>query len=210
MSLSATESYSSERLFAEAANESSDHLAMTTRREVERLATTLFLAEVALHRRSVFMADVSPAPASSLWLAIAVASVLGRTLNEPVHVLSISDEAKALPSPAEVTSNLCVLEHVVDTTIDSGRTSVVNERIALLKVTGCRFIVHLPNFGRHAGLPTYSESTDGIVLLVRAAHTHRAALQALTNQLAERNASVLGSVLLDRIHPIPERLYRWL
>jgi hypothetical protein len=51
---------------------------------------------------------------------------------------------------------------------------------------------------------------DGVVLLVRAAQTHRAVLAAIERQLAKAGTPLLGSVLLDRDYPIPEKFYRLL
>jgi Mrp family chromosome partitioning ATPase len=50
--------------------------------------------------------------------------------------------------------------------------------------------------------------SDGVVLVLEANSTRRAAAQRAVQMLQAANAKLLGSVLSKRTFPIPERIYR--
>jgi hypothetical protein len=49
---------------------------------------------------------------------------------------------------------------------------------------------------------------DGIVLVLSARHTRRMAARKIKEKLQAEQACLLGTVLSDRVFPIPERIYR--
>ncbi len=51
---------------------------------------------------------------------------------------------------------------------------------------------------------------DGLILVIQAGKTHRAVVQTALTVLKAAKVSVLGTVLIDRTFPIPEKLYKWL
>jgi Mrp family chromosome partitioning ATPase len=53
-----------------------------------------------------------------------------------------------------------------------------------------------------------AEFTDGIVLVLSAQHTRRAAALRIKEKVDEAHVRLLGTVLSDREFPIPQRLYR--
>ena len=53
-----------------------------------------------------------------------------------------------------------------------------------------------------------AQFSDGIVLVLSAQHTRRAAARSINEKLDEAHVRLLGTVLSDREFPIPQRLYR--
>jgi hypothetical protein len=49
---------------------------------------------------------------------------------------------------------------------------------------------------------------DGLILVIQAGKTHRAVVQTVLTVLKAAKVSVLGTVLMDRTFPIPEKLYK--
>jgi Mrp family chromosome partitioning ATPase len=49
---------------------------------------------------------------------------------------------------------------------------------------------------------------DGLILVLSARHTRRAAARRIKQLLDEARVQLLGTVLTDREFPIPERIYR--
>jgi Mrp family chromosome partitioning ATPase len=53
-----------------------------------------------------------------------------------------------------------------------------------------------------------AQLADGIVLVLSAQHTRRITARKVKEQLEAAQARFLGTVLSDRVFPIPERIYR--
>ena len=53
-----------------------------------------------------------------------------------------------------------------------------------------------------------AQAADGIILVLSAQHTRRAAARRVMQALATARANILGTVLSDREFPIPEAIYR--
>jgi hypothetical protein len=182
-------------------------------REMERLTESLFFVDRVLRNRCVLMAEVGSGETSSLWLAAGVASILGKTIGRPVHILSIGDSE--IPRVLEAgkganfdpVGNSYTLERISDSS-STRNSGELRDRLAELEISGHPVIIHVPHFGEQASLLDHLSFVDGIVFLIRAGQTRRAALEAINRQIAATSTQVLGSVLLDRIYPIPEKLYR--
>jgi hypothetical protein len=182
--------------------------------EIERLTDSLFFRKNSLHFRLVLMVDLG-GNTSSLWVATGVASVLGATLPSMVHVLAIGSNASESPAEEEGRElnplcGSCILEYVPNPTSTADGMNYLTDRLSAIRAEGFTTIVHLSQLrDQSINLPRI-DFVDGVVLLVRAAETRRAALEAIGRQLAKAGIPLLGSVLLDRVYPIPERLYRLL
>ena len=53
-----------------------------------------------------------------------------------------------------------------------------------------------------------AQFADGIILVLSAQHTRRVTARTIKQSLEEAQARLLGTVLSDRVFPIPERIYR--
>jgi hypothetical protein len=187
-------------------------LTKQTQYEIERLTESVFYRKNGLHYRSVLMVDLGGST-SSLWVATGVASVLGNALHKMVHVLAIggnlSESQSAVGSSgSRPSTGGCFLECIADPTSTSDGMNVLTDRLSALKADGLMAIVHLAQSKEPAVNLPRIEFVDGAILLVRAAQTHRASLEAIERQLSKAGTPLLGSVLLDRVYPIPEKLYR--
>jgi hypothetical protein len=182
--------------------------------EIERLTESIFYRKSGLHYRSVLMVDLG-GTTSSLWVATGVASVLGKALHKMVHVLAIGSNISEIQSASQgsesdSSAGSCFLEHIADPTSTADGMNRLTDRLSALKADGLMAILHLSQLKEQAICLPRIDFVDGVVLLVRAAQTHRAALEAIERQLAKAGTPLLGSVLLDRVYPIPEKLYRLL
>ena len=152
---------------------------------------------------------------SSRWVATGVASVLGRAISDKVHVLAVGSNVSEIHPAFEGNeldsySGSCILECISDPTSRADGMNVLRDRLSAIKADGLTSITHLSHSRLQViNLPCV-DFVDGVVLLVRAAQTHRAVLAAIERQLAKAGTPLLGSVLLDRDYPIPEKFYRLL
>ena len=69
-------------------------------------------------------------------------------------------------------------------------------------------ILELPTMGDSHQAVAIGEFADGIILVVSAQHTRRATARKVVESLASTRAKILGTVLSDRVFPIPEAIYR--
>jgi len=69
-------------------------------------------------------------------------------------------------------------------------------------------IVESPPAGESNAAAAMAQLADGIVLVLSAHHTRRATARKIKEMLDAAQARILGTVLTDRIFPIPEKLYR--
>ncbi len=180
-------------------------------REIHRLADTLLSVLSGAPSRCLLMMDVGGADSSSLWLTSSVASDLATMLGAPVHVLSLEPDAARNPEPPAWPTERrgCVPEHLSPFANQNARGGLL-DRLNALRAAKEPVLLHA---AKDEGLATGLLSTgnlDGVVLLVRASRTRRAALQATVQRLTLAGVPLLGCVLLDRTHPIPERFYHLL
>jgi hypothetical protein len=69
-------------------------------------------------------------------------------------------------------------------------------------------VVHAPAMETSCTASVVGRLCDGVVLVIEAHHTRRAAAQKAKDMLLAANARLLGVVLGGRTFPIPERIYR--
>jgi hypothetical protein len=182
--------------------------------EIERLTESVFYRKNGLHYTSVLMVDLG-GNTSSLWVATGVASVLGKAMHDMVHVLAVGGRASEINRASEKgeldsASGSCVLEHIADPSLAAESMNALTDRLSAIKADGRMTIVHLSQLKDQTINFSRIDFVDGVILLVRATQTRRAALAMIERQLAMAGAPLLGSVLLDRDYPIPENLYRLL
>ncbi len=63
-------------------------------------------------------------------------------------------------------------------------------------------------FGQSQEVSAMAQLADGVVLVLSARHTPRATAVSLKRSLEMVQARILGTVLIDRAFPIPEKIYR--
>jgi hypothetical protein len=184
-------------------------------RQVDRLAASLAASDPGGAPKCALMMEIGEGKDSSLWLATAVAAVLGAKIKQNVHVLSIegasrSRRAAKRHSMRFAGSRNFTFEQVENLPADRGRTSAIEQRLASLRAANQPVIVYLAQDQDLADLLPSAHSIDGVVLLVRASRARRAALFAAEHNLLAAGLKFFGCVLLDRTYPIPSMLYRLL
>jgi hypothetical protein len=215
MTTSATQFLPTAEIAIDIADVDKKTLTEQTQREVDRLTETLFFDKTGLCRRSIVMADVGGGRTSSLWLAVSVASALGKALGLAVRVLSVGagvPERQLGPESTDLNgaAGHCILERVGESALSGDNPNQLSGRLAALRAVGCVVIVHMACLEDQVDIPVRTSPVDGVVLLVRASQTRRAALEAIEKRLAMARLPLVGSVLLDRVYPIPEKLYKLL
>jgi hypothetical protein len=182
--------------------------------QVECLTEELFFDQKGLHRRSILMVDLGGSRTSSLWLATGMAAALGRTLRQRVHVLSVGSRPADILSAWDNTKSKASSNYALEPVGEkgSGRYSSkeLSDRVPALRADGGCVIIHVSQLKEPIGVLARTIPVDGIVLLIRAGKTRRAVIEAIARQLPSAGKPLLGSVLLDRTYPIPEKLYRLL
>jgi hypothetical protein len=69
-------------------------------------------------------------------------------------------------------------------------------------------VVEGPTYGMSADATTMAQFADGIILVLSAQHTRRATARKIKLALLGARAHLLGTVLIDRVFPVPQGLYR--
>ena len=183
-------------------------------RELDRLAGNLLSSLTGVHPFCLLMMELGEGRNSSRWLATGVASVLGERLNRTVHVLSLAEgrndrrSSSSALRPAD--AGTYVLESIATRANGRGESGTLAARLESLRETRQPVLLHLSDEQGLTDLLPCAEAIDGVVLLVRASRTRKASLHEVERQLSRAGMKALGCVLLDRVHPIPEKLYRLL
>ena len=69
-------------------------------------------------------------------------------------------------------------------------------------------ILEGPPAGESNEATSMAQFADGIILVLSASHTRRVVARKIKEMLDATQARVLGTVLTDRVFPIPEGIYR--
>ncbi len=223
MTVSATELFEAKKLEHSAANatpaQTSSYALLTsltheTRAEVERLTHALFLTKEGETRRSVLLGEIGDGPTSSRWLAAGVGAAMAAR-GRSVHILFLG----AAPSPTLSLDQFSLrrqqtpdyfLEYFDRNSGTEHFGDAIEKRLADLRSAGDLVILHTDNLLHYPEILSLADQLDGVALIVRASHTRRAAIEAVRAQMTAAEIPLLGAVLLDRIFPIPEKLYRLL
>ena len=176
--------------------------------KISRLSQRLYPALSGKGAGALVFGEVGSAGSSSLWLTTSVASILGSMLGEQVHVLAIRERARTIAGslPSRSTLEYVSAPGVVGESADM----LLNERLQDLMLAKRKVMVHLPDAHSMTSLALSRSNISGFVFLARASQTRKAALESLQAKLGQLEIAVFGAVLLDRVYPIPERLYRLL
>lgn len=201
-----------------------------TRAEVLRLVQCLFLATNDRNgpRRIVFC-GIDDDGAGCKLLCAEIGRCLARQVQSQVCVMdanvrvpdhislfdllpcdssSDADDTTAQRVLRRIANNLCVVSPLSvpgqDTlTLDQGRALIRN-----LSDEFAYLVISAPPIGSHGDAALLGQVADGVVLVLEANSTRRAAARKAKLALDAGNIRVLGTVLNNRTFPIPEKLYR--
>src|SRR5581483_6028056 len=81
-------------------------------------------------------------------------------------------------------------------------------RLSELRMEFDYVLINAPPVNRSSEAALLGSLTDGVILTITANRTHRIAAHMSKTILRQANARLLGTILCERIFPIPERLYR--
>jgi len=91
---------------------------------------------------------------------------------------------------------------------DTGSTASLHSYLGELRREFEYSIVEAPAAGESNEVTAMAQFADGIILVLSAQRTRRASARQIKDVLQGAKANILGTVLSDRMFPIPERIYR--
>ena len=84
----------------------------------------------------------------------------------------------------------------------------LRERLAELRLEFDYTVVQAPPAGLYSEAALLGQLSDGMILVLQANSTRRAAAKKVKQMLQATNVRLLGAVLSDRTFPIPQKLYQ--
>ena len=95
---------------------------------------------------------------------------------------------------------------------DEGDLSLpwLRERLAELRLEFDYTVIQAPPAGLYSEAALLGQLSDGMILVLRANSTRRAAAKKVKQMLQATNVRLLGAVLSERTFPIPQKLYKTL
>ena len=84
----------------------------------------------------------------------------------------------------------------------------LRERLAELRLEFDYTVIQAPPAGLYSEAALLGQLSDGMILVLRANSTRRAAAKKVKQMLQATNVRLLGAVLSDRTFPIPQKLYQ--
>ena len=146
-------------------------------------------------------------------VCIVDANVRAPTLHRLLEVDPATDQNLLQSRPwRQVAGNLWLIPgHAAAT--DGGVISTLDQvrsQINKLPPEFAYVLIIAPPLSNYRDAVLLGQKADGVVLVLEANSTHRAAALKAKKALAAANVQVLGTVLNNRIFPIPEKIYRWL
>jgi hypothetical protein len=91
---------------------------------------------------------------------------------------------------------------------DQGATPLLHSYLGEMRREYEFSVVEGPPAGESNEATAMAQFADGIILVLSALHTRRITARKIKETLEAAQARILGTVLCDRIFPIPERIYR--
>jgi hypothetical protein len=91
---------------------------------------------------------------------------------------------------------------------DRGATALLHSHLGEMRREFEYSIVEGPPAGQSYEAMAMAQFADGIILVLSAQHTRRITARKIMEMLEAAQARILGTVLSDRVFPIPERIYR--
>jgi hypothetical protein len=183
-----------------------------SRTEIERLARVLFRgAEGSV--KAILFAGIEDDGCSSEWVPLHMGHTLASN-GRPAHVLCLqrrSEVETAVPGEKLVVlSDRCKVLWLSGVDAHEDLSQIVGQHLLEARKSGAQALVHVANLPRRAEVLSCSRLLDGAALLVRSGQTRKVALAAASQQLAAADLAVLGGILTNQTHPIPEKIYRML
>jgi Mrp family chromosome partitioning ATPase len=86
----------------------------------------------------------------------------------------------------------------------------MRDRIAELRSSFEFVLIDAPAVGLCNDALALGQSSDGMVLILRAGSTRRDAARRLTTELCVSGVKLIGAILNDYTSPIPEAVEKWL
>ncbi|SEB39210.1 hypothetical protein [Terriglobus roseus] len=183
-----------------------------SRAEIERLARVLFRGAEG-SARAILLASLEDDGGSSEWVALHIGHALASN-GSPTHVLCLQQRSEAEPADryevSVVLSERCKAVWVDERGTHEDTSRQVGLHLIEARKCGAQAIVHVSNLLHRPGVLTCSRLLDGAALLVRSGYTRKLSLAAARQQIAAADLAVLGGILTDQTHPIPEKIYRML
>jgi Mrp family chromosome partitioning ATPase len=84
----------------------------------------------------------------------------------------------------------------------------LRERLAELRLEFDYTVIQAPPAGLYSEAALLGQLSDGMILILQAHSTRRAAAKKVKQMLQATNVRLLGAVLNERTFPIPQKLYR--
>ena len=84
----------------------------------------------------------------------------------------------------------------------------LRERLAELRLEFDYTVIQAPPAGLYSEAALLGQLSDGMILVLQANSTRRAAAKKVKQMLQATNVRLLGAVLSERTFPIPQKLYR--
>lgn len=91
---------------------------------------------------------------------------------------------------------------------DRGTTALLHSYLGEVRREFEFSIVEAPPTGESNEATAMAQFADGIILVLSAHHTRRILARQIKEKLERAQARILGTVLIDRVFPIPQRIYR--
>jgi len=195
--------------------------------ELLTLAQTLFLSGEVNTRRQVVFCGIDRDSASSE-ICVNLGRILATYSVRPVCLVDANpgspglekmlrpDQPLSFPDPIrdrcrEMAPNLWITE--IDMTGSLKQPSLapaprVKEQLADLREKFEFVLIHTAGVNARPEAAVFGQQVDGIVLVLEANVTRKAAALRAARVLENMNVRIIGSVLNNRTFPIPERLYQ--
>lgn len=135
-------------------------------------------------------------------------------LNRGVPILEEAGHEETKPGTAlkdvakRVKGNLWLLNEISPATNRGPTNSALYSKLCELRAEFEYSIVEAPPAGLSSEAVALGQLTDGIVLVLAAHKTRRAAARKIKETLEDAHSRILGIVLSERTFPIPAALYR--
>jgi hypothetical protein len=84
----------------------------------------------------------------------------------------------------------------------------IRERLAELRLEFDYTLIQAPPAGLYSEAALLGQLSDGMILVLQANSTRRAAAKKVKQMLSATNVALLGAVLSERTFPIPQKLYK--
>jgi hypothetical protein len=109
-------------------------------------------------------------------------------------------------SATRIGGNLWLVPAIAD--VGRGATSLVLSYLGEMRREFEYSVVEGPLAGESNQATAMAQFADGIILVLSAVHTRRVTARNVKEMLEGAQARILGTILSDRIFPIPEGIYR--